>query len=222
MTTQAGSVPISRVERATDLPTAGVRGSVTGRGSTRVLHYRIARRPNQEVRFFDVSEGRAAKEIGHVKGGGAGALKFAPAPGKVRRRIEAQFSLDGLPAERKVVTSFRPPALTLAVPRRLKVVRRKKTGATTITWRGVAGASRYELAITSPKGFQRFVTTRKRRVVLKLAKSLSGRVTVRAVGDYRQSRVAAKPLKRLAAPASRFRTPKRCSVGRKKVVCRRA
>lgn len=192
---------------------------MTGRGGLRTLHYSIRRRPDQLVRFFDVSEGKSAKEIGHVTSGGTGSFKFAP-PGKTRRTIDAQFSLDGMPAERKTVTTFGPPVVTLPTPRRLRVVRAKKTGKTTVTWRGVAGARRYELAITSPKGYQRFVTTRKRRVVLKLSKSLSGRITIRAADTYRVSRVAARPFKRLAAPTSRFRKAKRCTVGKKKVICR--
>jgi hypothetical protein len=221
VTPQAGSPPITKVERATDLPNARVSGHVTGVGSRRVLHYRVLRRDGQSIRFFDMSEGNSAKEIGHVSGGGAGSLRFSPAPGKGRRRIEAQFELQGMPAERKVVTTFRPPAPGLAKPRGLRIKRSKK-GPITISWRAVSGATRYEVAVTSPTGYQRFATTRKRRAVIKLAKSVGGRVTVRALDAYRQSPVAAKSFKRLVRPTSRFRTPARCTVGKKKVTCRRA
>ncbi len=215
-----GSVPITKVERATDQPNAGVTGHVTGRGTQRVLHYRVLKRDGQTVRFFDVGEGDASREIGHITGGGTGAIKFSAAPGKARRRVEAQFALDGLNAERKVVTTFRPPALTLPVPRGLRVKRGKK--GLTISWRGVAGASKYELGITSPSGYQRIIITRKRRVVVKLAKSVGGRVTVRAGAPFRTSRVTAKPFRRLASRATKFRTPKRCRVVKKRIVCRRA
>jgi hypothetical protein len=55
---------------------------------------------------------------------------------------------------------------------------------------------------------------------MKLPKSVAGRITVRAVGAFRQSRVTAKPFKRLAPRASHLRTPKRCTVRRKRITCR--
>ncbi len=214
-----GSAPITKVQRATDLPNARVSGRVTGRGSRRVLHYRVLRRPGQQVRFFDIGEGGAAREIGHVTGGGTGTIPFSPAPGRKRRKVQAQFDLQGLPAERKVVASFRPPSLVLPAPRRLRAVRRGTR--LTISWARVAGTTRYEAAITSPTGYQRVFSTRKTRIVLRrFAKATGGRISVRALDATRHSAVAAVRLKRAAAAPSRFRTPKRCTVGRKKITCR--
>jgi hypothetical protein len=219
VTPQAGSVPFTTIMRATDQAAAKVTGRVTGTGSRRTLTYNVRKRPNQQVIFSDVTASGAKKEIGRVKNPGRGEVRFSPAPGKARRHIEAQFVLDDIPAERKTVTSFGPPAPGLAKPRGVRV-KRAKTNVT-ISWRRVSSATRYEVAITSRTGFQRFVTTRKRSLVLKkVPKSATGTVTVRAIDTFRQSQPTATRLKPLAGRTSSFRKAKRCTVGKKKVTCR--
>jgi hypothetical protein len=90
--------------------------------------------------------------------------------------------------------------------------------AVRVTWRGVAGATRYELALLAGK--QRFASSRSRALVFNhVAKTVGGRVTVRAVGNYRQSKVARASFKRLTRKRQPLRTLKRCSVIKGRVRC---
>ena len=117
-----GSVPFATVASATDPPDAKVTAHVTGSGERRTLTYDIRNRPDQTVTFWDSTRGGAATAIGHATGG-SGTLHFTAAPGDTRRTIYAQFTLDGMSAERINVASYRPPAPTLATPRHLRVTR---------------------------------------------------------------------------------------------------
>jgi hypothetical protein len=182
-----------------------------------VLHYNVRRRPGQTVVFHDVAEGSAAKEIGRVSNPGRGTIKFAPAPGKGRGRIVAQFELQDLPAERRTVTSFRRPSPVLPRPRGLRVKRRKAT--LVVSWKRVAGATHYDVAATSGTGFQRFRTTKKRRLVLKVPKTVAGRLTVRAADRVRQSKPAGRHFKRLRAPSRKLKPLGHCKVKKRKVKC---
>ena len=73
----------------------------------------IRRRKDQRVRFVDIGP-TGSRELGTISGGGRGTLKFTAVPGTGVHRIEAQFQLAGLEAERITVARFRPPSTTLA------------------------------------------------------------------------------------------------------------
>jgi hypothetical protein len=220
VTPQQGSVPFATVARAIDLPDAKVSGKVAGVGSKRVLTYNVRRRSGQTVTFKELDKGGTTKVIGTVSNPGQGQIRFSPAPGKGRRTIEAQFELQGMSAERLPVTTFRPPAPTLPSPRGLRV-KRARTNVT-ISWKSVAGATLYEVGVTSKTGFQRFTTTRRQHLVVKqVPKSAAGAVTVRAIDRTRQSVTAAKPLRALAAPTRKFKRLGRCTVAKRKITCRR-
>jgi hypothetical protein len=218
VTALPGSVPFIKVARATDLPAARARASVSGSGLRRILHYKVLSRPGQEVNFYDVAEGGSAKLIGRVRGGGSGALRFSPAPGRHRRQVVAQFVLQGLGAERLTVASFKPPAPRLGRPPRLRLHRHGRT--LTVSWRRVAGAAGYEVAITSRTGLQRFISTRGTHVTFKrLARWLSGVVTVRALDSVRQSNVAKRSFKGTGSKPSVFHSLPHCKVTRRKISC---
>jgi hypothetical protein len=93
-----GSAAITNVSEAEDPPDAKVKAKVEGSGDRRTLEYDIRNRPDQRVAFFDVTPGGAEKQIGTVKGGGQGSLRFSPAPGKGRHQVVAQVYLADLPA----------------------------------------------------------------------------------------------------------------------------
>ncbi len=211
---------VTGLARATDQPAAKVSGRVSGKGGNRVLEYVVRRREAQRVVFREVQPGGAAREIGVVDGGGRGRLRFHPAPGGGTRRVEAQFELSGIPAERKTIASFRPPSIMLRAPRRIRVKRGAKVR---VSWRGVKGARRYQVVLRTSGGGTVFAATRRRRATLAVPAWQSGRAYVRAVDSMRQSRPAAGGRFRARRkPPTAFRALTRCKVTKKKIRCGRA
>lgn len=97
---------------------------------------------------------------------------------------------------------------------------RRKGKRLHVSWRRVKGATRYEMAITTATGRQRYRTTRKPKAALRrIPKSTAGRVSVRAVDSLRQGRPAVKRFRRTARRRLNLRPLARCRVKRK-VVCR--
>ena len=179
------SPAITRVSQATDPADAQATVSVRGSGMRRQIVYSVRRRPAQRVTFVDVAADGASKRLGTVVGGGRGRLRFSTAPGSGAHTIKARFELAGLPAEELEVARFRPPSPRLGQPARVRV--RRSGTKLRITWTRVAGAARYEIAVTLRSGRQRVATTTKRSLVLTaIPRSARGSVSVRAVADLRQ------------------------------------
>ena len=153
-----------------------------GTGATRTLVYDVLRRPGQKVTFVEVAAA-GKRTIGTVTGG-RGTLRFTPAPGTDRRRIEAQFELVGIGAETKTVAAFSPPSPRLGKPTRVTVHRRGTR--LVVAWTRVPEAARYELLITLSSGEQRITHTRRSGITItSVPRSSSGRVTVSAVAPMR-------------------------------------
>lgn len=198
-----GSTPVTEIAQAIEQPDAKITGQVKGSGTRRVLSYDIRRRRAQRVRFFEITAAGGSREIGTVRGGGRGKLRFSTAPGRGVRRIEARFELAGLAAEREFAARFAAPSPRLARPRRLRV--RRRGTSLNVNWAPVAGARRYELVTTTTGGGSRMRRTRGRRTVIKgIDKSSAGRVTVRAVDRLREGRPAKVRFRRTARRATRF------------------
>jgi hypothetical protein len=215
-----GSVPITKISRASDPPPATVTGKLAGKGAKRVLHYDIRKRRAQKVQFYDITPNGAAKAIGSVVvGGGKGTRSFAPSPGRGLHKIVARFELNGMPAEEKTVLRFKPPSPTLGRPGALRVTR-ARNGALKVSWHRVPGATSYQLVVTKSVGGQKALTTRRSRVTIRgIARTVSGRVSVRGLAKLREGAIAQKPFRRLAAPAgARLR---HCVVKKHKLTCRR-
>ena len=213
-----GSSAVAKVNEAEDQPKAEVEASVEADGERYVLTYDILRRAAQRVTFSEIGEDGSARAIGTVEGGGRGRLAFTPAPGTGFRRVEAQFELDGLPAEKLTVARFSPPSPVLGAVRRLRVRRRGSSLA--VSWRRVPGATRYEVVTTPTGGAVRMVTTRRTRTtVTRVPRTSSGRVSVRAVTELRAGRPASAAFRRTAARPSRFRPLPTCTAAAR-VVCR--
>lgn len=166
ITPLSGSAPITSVATALAPPRPQVKARVLGAGPRRALVYDIRRRAEQTVTLFEVSSAGMWRQIGTVRGGGRGRLRFAPTPDRGSHRIVAQFTLHGVPVpgEDMTVARFRPPPITPPAPRRLRVAR---TGAAlTVTWGPVSGAVRYAMAIRQPaRGVVAIVTPPGRRSV---------------------------------------------------------
>ena len=209
-----GSAAITRSSQASDPPDAKVSGRVArGRGDKRVLRYTVRKRVAQSVSFFDQSASGARKLIGTTRSG-KGRITFTPAPDRRRHTVVAAFTLDGIAAEERDVTTFQPPSPVLPAPRALRV--RRKGTTVRVSWRRVRGAARYELSLQA--GRQRFATTRKRSATFKkVAKTAAGSVTVRAVASLRESPVVRAKVRR-AAKRKRGGL-KRCTVKKKKLRC---
>ncbi len=219
VSTLPGSVPFTEIDSATDPPDAHVTANVTGSGGHRVLTYDIRNRPDQTVTFSEINTGGAAQTIGTVHGGGKGHIRFTPAPGKGRRTVVAQFTLAGLAAERMTVAHFNPPKPELPTPRGLRVSRHKKK--LTITWRAVAGATKYDVVLTDgTTGYQHLATTRHHTLQLTgVPLTVGGTVTVRATDQLRQSLTASAKVKRLSNPTSQFQKLGHCKLSKKKLTC---
>jgi hypothetical protein len=201
--TMSGSPAVTRLAEAQDPADARISARVLGTGTSRVLAYDIGRRPAQRIVFTEIA-GTTRRVIGTVNGGGRGRLRFTTAPGRGRRAIEAQFELDGLAAEKRVVARFAPPAARLGRPGGLRL--RRLGTALLVTWRGVSGASAYEVVANPSGAAQRTRRTRSRRLVLRgIPRSSSGRVTVRAVDQLRQGAAATAGFGATAPRAPRFR-----------------
>ncbi len=192
-----GSPPITKSSEAEDQPKAAISAEVAAApaagpasaaaagdaGDRRTLRYDIRRRKDQRVRFVDIGPG-GSRELGTIAGGGKGTLTFTAVPGSGIHRIEAQFQLAGLEAERVTVARFRPPPTTLERPQRVAVRRRGR--AVTVSWPRVPGATRYEVVATAASGEQRVTTTRRRTARLTgMPTGSGGRVTVRATASLR-------------------------------------
>jgi hypothetical protein len=212
----AGAAPPVKIGEAEDPRDARVSARVAGRGSRRVLAYDIRRRPGQVITFIEVS-GSTSRAIGTVNGGGRGTLRFSPAPGTGRRRIEVQFELAGLPAERKTVARFAPPGARLARPARLRV--RRRGTALRVTWARVPEAGAYRVVATPSGGAQKTIRTRARSVTVRaIAKSSSGRVSVQPVGRLREGPAASARFRATARRRTRFGPLPRCR-GTTRFVC---
>jgi hypothetical protein len=191
-----GSPAISKVAAALEPAPARVSARLRGTGATRTLTYDVLRRPDQKVTFVEVAAA-GKRTIGTVAGG-RGTLRFTPAPGTDRRRIEAQFELAGIGAETRTVAAFTPPSPRLGRPARVTV--RRRGTQLFVAWARVPGAARYALTTVLSSGEQR--TTRTRRpgaVIASVPRSSSGRVTVSAVAPMRAGRPTSARFRATAA-----------------------
>jgi len=180
-----GSPQITQSTQAEDQPKAAISAKVVaGAADRRTLRYTIRPRRDQRVRFVDIGP-TGSRELGTIAGGGRGTLAYKALPGTGVHRIEAQFQLAGLEAERITVARFRPPAPELARPARVAVRRRGR--ALSVSWPVVPGATRYEVIATAASGEQRTARTARRAATIRgLPTGSGGRVTVRATATLRQ------------------------------------
>ena len=214
----SGSPAIKTIGQADDQPDAKVTAKVRGSGATRTLVYDIRRRTKQRVSFSEVARDGGMKAIGTVTGGGKGTLRFSPAPGTGTQTIQAQFELDGIPAETRTVARFRPQPPRLAKPRRLRA--RRAATRLRVAWAAVAGAASYEVVATQSDGAQRRVTTRARSATVRgIDGASSGSVAVRAIAALRRGQPASKRFRAISKRLTRFAKLPSCR-GAKLAVCR--
>ena len=142
----AGSTRVSASRAPRPRPhRAGAGRRVAAAGARRTLSYNIRSRPGQRVTFVEVGLG-GRRVIGTTRGG-RGKLTFTPAPGRDKRRIEAQFSLAGLRGGDADHRALHPAVAALGRPARVRVTRRG--GSLQVSWPRVAGATRYDVVVTT-------------------------------------------------------------------------
>jgi uncharacterized delta-60 repeat protein len=161
---QPGSPAITDVATADGLPALGLEARVTGKGQTRVLHYKLAAAQGRTVRFVEQGSG-VASVIGSAKGS-HGTIRFTPAVGlRGRRTIVALVEEAGAPSEEVKSTSY----IASGTPRPARprsVSGRRSKGKISITWARVRGAKRYEVLVKLADGSQSFRVVRGTRVTL--------------------------------------------------------
>ncbi|MGZ4318446.1 MAG: InlB B-repeat-containing protein [Gaiellaceae bacterium] len=232
ITPVAGS-SFTQVFKADDTGALQISGSVSGSGALRTLSYNARAIPGEKVTFLDVSAG-GAKEIGTVVGGGSGNLRFAPPPGTAVHQVVAEVELAGLPLPdlggagksfessaaspggRLTIATFHPPKpLKLGVASHLQATRRGKT--LKVTWRKASGAVRYAVVLTRGDGTAQSLYAKHTSASFAVARTDSGRVTVRAIAaDGRTGKLrhvgfkatAKSPTLVAAFPAQRCVVPK--------------
>jgi hypothetical protein len=177
-----GSSPIAHVREAADQPQARITAFVRGSGSERHLIYDLDPRTAQTVTFYERA-GSVIRPLGTVTGG-RGDIAFAPQPGRGTHMISAQFTLDGLPAERMTVARFTPPSPRLA---RAGQVAARHAGATVrVTWRPVSQATGYDVVLTAASGGQIHQhTSRPSATFRRVVEYAAGRVAVQATAPQR-------------------------------------
>jgi hypothetical protein len=218
VSTLPGSPAVAGIRQATNPPDAKVSGRVTGKGRFRTLSYKLRPRQGQKVTFQELQPGGEAKPIG-TTARSRGRIRFRSGPGRGRRRVLAQFELSGIPAERKLVTTFKPQSPFLSKARRIRV--RRSGNRLLVRWRPVSGAEHYEVAAALSGGRMKFARTRHARATVKgVPRWRSGRVTVRSVDQLRQSKVARSVhFKATGNRPSPFRPLQRCRVGARTIRC---
>ncbi len=163
ITATPGSPAISDVAVAHGLPRLKAKARVTGRGTRRVLHYRLSALDGRHVTFVERGTG-----VAHVIGAahsGAGTIHFTPEQGRGRRLIVGLVDGAAGPARQITVTSFTAPGFTrLSRPSKIHV--RRRHGRITVTWKAVAGAARYEVLVRLSDGSQVFLIARRAHAVL--------------------------------------------------------
>jgi hypothetical protein len=223
ITPQASSSAFARVFTAEDPAAPRITGSVLAAGVSRTLRYNVRAIPDERVTFLDVGP-QGAREIGTVKGGTSGALRFTPAPGNATHFIEAEVEMAGLPVPMLAggssgaldargvraagrggamvtVARFRPPRLVHAGrAHRLRVQRRGTT--VRASWRKARGARRYMVIVRLRNGRVRTVRVRGTRARIGgIPRTEAGQVTVRAIGtDGRPGPMLRRRFKATAKP----------------------
>ncbi len=161
ITPLAGSVPIEQMFETRPTPDQGIKGSVKGKGRSRVLRYDVGHDPGQRVTFVERGDGVRA-ELG-VAESGTGTIKFEPAPGPAgRREIVAEYDVDGIPAPVEVLDTFKAPAPPKAgAVKRVRV--RRKGKSLQISWAAAKSAVGYGIVVSQKNGKQRSFQVKARR-----------------------------------------------------------
>lgn len=137
-----GSVPIGSVQSADALAPLGLKASVTGHGSRRVLRYRVGSITGRSITFLERGP-HTSRVLGRARGS-SGRITFTPAPAlgcRDRRTIVTAVSQSGVgpPMTVHVATYTAPKSGRLRRPAGLHAKRHR--GIITVAWWRVTARS---------------------------------------------------------------------------------
>jgi hypothetical protein len=201
------STAVTGVVHADGLEKPSVKATVRPLGAQREISYAIKPLPGQKVRFAEEGKG-AARDLGLARGP-KGKLRFTPTDGPGgTRKIIAMVESNGTPRATIPVARYVAPAPKRpAKAKGLKAARRG--GRLAITWRPVAGASRYRARVRLSDGRSLLFAqsrTRRRVTVRGLTSKTTARISVEALrsdglaGPLATTRLAAKTKKKPKRP----------------------
>jgi hypothetical protein len=166
---QPGTPAVKMVETAQVLPAPVIRTSVSGRGRTRTLHYRVTPQPGLSVRFLEGVDGGATPIGAATRANGK--IRFTPALGSARpRTIIAYLERNGNPAPGEIVGHYNPG--TLRPGRASRVAIRHTRGGWRISWQPGALATAQQLTIRFADGVQVLLAARGAQRALTLSPHL--------------------------------------------------
>ena len=169
------SAPLAGLRMAEGLPPVAVRA--TSRrlgGERRLLRWKLAARPGQEVTFVEI--GASTTKVLTTTSRNAGTLRYVPETGAGRaRRLEAVVTQDGLPRARRVLARY-----SVAQPRTARPGRARLRGRA-VVWQQPGGATSWSILLRSADGRTQALESRRPRVALPKGWPRRG-VTVLVVG----------------------------------------
>ena len=211
-----GSAPIVSTSNAKNPADAKVSGHVKrGRGDKRVLTFTSAAARHSRS-SSSTSDPRGARKLIGVTAGGHGSITFSPGPDKGKHKIVASFSLERHRRRGANGHELHAAAAGAGGAARPEGPAQGHRGAGDLARRGGRDALRARAA-RGPAAV-RLVTIAHARLP-HVAKTIGGLVTVRAVGNYRQSKVTRASFKRLTKTKQPLKSLKKCSVRKGRVRC---
>jgi hypothetical protein len=205
--TTPGSVGVNRIQIAPVLPAANVKGTVTGAGAKRTLHYTIGKQAGQVVRFVETTTG-SAKTIGTVTGGGTGTFAYLTGESRDgKRTVVAQVSENGMPRTSVTVAHYVAPNPRVGKPGHVRILR--KSGQAIVTWKPAQLASTYLVSATDSLGGRAAYSPQSGllRVVIPNVAKTEG-VHVKVFGVSRAGRRGPPGKAALKAPHKKHHKPK--------------
>jgi hypothetical protein len=169
-----GAARVTAVREARGLPKASASATVTGRGRSRVLNWRLRRIPGQRVTFAEI--GRDVRNAITTTNSKRGSVRFRPADGPAgKRTIVAMVEQNGEPRTTLTAGSYRAPGPPKpGKPRGLRIVR--KGSRLTVSWRPSPSGFRHAVYVQLADG-RRVVDvldSRRRSFTLKGVSSRTG------------------------------------------------
>ncbi len=194
--TAPGSVPVTGVQTAGQLPALKVNANVVRLGNHAELRWQLGDLAGRRVTFMEAGPGAPPRVLKRTTAA-KGSVRFTPYLALQRQRhIVALVEQDGRPLSREQVATYTAPAAPHATKvGALKAVRRG--GKTTVSWRKQAGAVKYRVFVAQANGRRAMKVVKRSKLVLRGEQGRTAqRVTVQAIGlDAKAGKPAAVKVK---------------------------
>jgi hypothetical protein len=178
----AGSVPVTDVQTAAELPKLKVSAHVRRHGRQAKLSWKLGHLAGRRVTFMESGPGAPARVLKRTTAS-HGSVRFTPYQTRQRTRvIVALVEKDGMPVARTVVARYTAPAAPrVTAVHRLRAVRHRST--LKVSWRKQAGADRYRVFVAEKAGRRTLRTVHQHRLTIRGAHARAVKsVAVQAVG----------------------------------------